>query len=147
MIKNFDNNKYRLVFENVIRRLINEGFYDNEEYNDIDPFEEYEKGYPNSDFDVSDMTKTDLAKWCDTVGDFLYIYNGLRGWSVMNANSSEIINEIVGDVYNCSHIEPTHEMDYLLYRYEREFQYSYVCVFKIYNTKDGDYYIIYQQDK
>lgn len=146
-VKKIDESRiYRQVIENTLRRLISEGYgVDGNE--DIDPFEEYQNDYPNDNFNVTEMTQFDLAKWCDNVGDFLYIYKGLRGWSIMSANTDEIVNSIVGDLFNCKKIEPTHEMDSLLSRRTRDFMNSYICVFKIIGTPDGDYYVIYMQDK
>lgn len=141
-----DEDFYQDVLENVVRRLLEKKeYYDEEE--ELDPFEEYQQDYPNGDFDVSDMTPEELAKWCENVGDFLYVYNGLRGLSIMAANTDSIISDIVSDLYNCNGIEPTHEVDYLFSSREREFENDYVCIFKVIGTKDGDYYIVYQQDK
>ena len=121
---------------------------ENEEYDDdLSPFEEYEQGYPNEDFDVSDMTPEKLAKWCRSVGDFLYVFEGLRGMSIMCANVDSIVYDIVKDLYDCQRIEPTHEVDYLFRSREREFINDYVCIFKVIGTKDGDYYVVYQEDK
>lgn len=139
---------YGEVTEKVLRGVLKEAFEnDDEEEEELSPFEEYEQGYPNDDFDVSDMTPEQLATWCKNVGDFLYVFEGLRGMSIMVANDSNIINDIVSDLYNCQRIEPTHEVDYLFYSREREFINDYVCIFKIIGTKDGDYYIVYQEDK
>lgn len=120
---------------------------ENEEYEELTPFEEYQQDYPNGDFDVSDMTPQQLAKWCQNVGDFLYVYNGLRGWAIMAANTDSIVYDIISDLYNCERIEPTHEVDYLFSSREREFENDYVCIFKVIGTKDGDYYVVYQEDK
>ena len=120
---------------------------ENDEYEDLTPFEEYQEGYPNSNFDVSSMTCEELAKWCQSVGDFLFVYNGLRGWSIMVANADNIVHDIVNDLYDCNRIEPTHEVDYLFANKESEFINDYVCIFKVIGTKDGDYYIVYQQEK
>lgn len=141
--------KYGEVMENVIRRLVKEGLYDDyeEDEEELEPFEEYEKDYPNGDFNVSNMTPEQLAKWCRSIGDFLYVYRGLRGLSIMCANTNSIVYSIVSDLYNCSGIEPTHEVDYLFTSREREFIHDYVCIFKIKGTPDGDYYLVYQQDK
>ena len=40
-------------------------------------------------------------------------------------------------------------MKWMLFFYNREneFANTYVCIFKINGTPDGDYYIVYQQDK
>ena len=141
------------LMENSIRRILQEGILDDmDTYNDeaaqeLDPFEEYEKGYPNSNFDVSDMTPEELAKWCQKIGDFLYVYKGLRGLSIMTANTDRVVTSIVSDLYNCRSIEPTHEVDYLFYSREREFIYDYVCIFKVIGTPDGNYYVVYQEDK
>lgn len=120
---------------------------ENDEYEDLTPFEEYQEGYPNDDFDVSDMSADQLARWCESVGDFLYIYKGLRGWSIMVANTDEIVFDIALDLHNCERIEPTHEVDYLFASRQNEFENDYICVFKVIGTKDGDYYVIYQQEK
>ena len=134
----FENKElYTKVMENVVRRLIKEGFYDDEET------------YPNDAFDASSMTKEQLAKWCQNVGDFFYIYKGLSGWKVMNANIGRIVSEIVSDLYNCERIEPTHEVDNLLFsgRNADYFKNNNVCVFKI--IGDEEYYVVYlegQQD-
>lgn len=124
--------------------MVNEAI--NDFSDELSGIEEYERGYPNSDFDVSGMTAYDLAEWCRTVGDFLYIYNGFRGWRVSGANTSAIVSEIVNDLHHCSYIEPTHEMDHYFYN-EKEFENSYVCIFKVVGAEGGDFYIIYQQDK
>lgn len=140
------NFSYEKIVENTVKRLIKEGLYDDDE--EIDPFEEYTKDYPNGDFDASDMTTERLAKWCQNVGDFLYIFKGLRGWTISAANTKKIVYEIIDDLHKCRGIEPTHEMDWLFsYNREREFVNDYVCVFKVKGTPDGDYYIVYQQPK
>lgn len=131
----------------IIKESVNNILKENHEDYELSNFEEYEHGYPNDGFDVSNMTSDDLAEWCSKVGDFLYIYKGLRGWSIMAANTDEIVRDIVGDLYHCSRIEPTHEMDYLFRSREREFDAFYVCVFKVIGTKDGDYYVVYQREK
>lgn len=147
MTKQLDESAYKEVVENVVKRLVKEGFYDDKEEEEMDPFDEYEKGYPNCDFDVSDMTPERLASWCKNVGDFLYIINGLRGWRISVANTSSIVSEIVKDLHNCSGIKPTHDMDYLFYTRQREFVHDYVCVFKVIGVNCGDYYVVYQQPK
>ncbi len=142
----FNEDFYQDILENLVRTLLkeNNNYEDDEE---LDPFEEYQQDYPNGDFDVSDMTPQQLAKWCQNVGDFLYVYNGLRGWAIMAANTDSIVYDIISDLYNCERIEPTHEVDYLFSSREREFENDYVCIFKVIGTKDGDYYVVYQEDK
>ena len=142
--------KVSKLIEKGVRQVLKENVNDDFDTNDdeeLSPFEEYEKGYPNDEFDVSNMTPEQLAKWCQNVGDFLYVYEGLTGLKIMTANADNIVSDIVNDLYNCQRIEPTHEVDYLFYSREREFINDYVCIFKIIGTKDGDYYIVYQEDK
>lgn len=131
------------IVESTLKRILREEF----EEEDLTPFEEYENGYPNDDFDVSDMTPEKLAKWCRSVGDFLYVFEGLRGLRIMAANVDSIVYDIVSDLYNCDRIEPTHEVDYLFRSRERDFLNQFVCIFKVIGTKDGDYYVVYQQDR
>lgn len=122
--------------------------YDGED-TEMNPFEEYEKGYPKSDFDPSRIDKRELMKWCQNSGDFLYIYNmPLHGWRISCANSSEIQTEIVGDIAKCVDVEPSHDMDWLMMRREREFEYFYVAVMKLsFQNKSEDYYIVYEVEK
>lgn len=124
--------------------------WDDEE-EETDPVEEYEKDYPNSDFNPSAITQSDLAKWCQNVGDFLFICKfPIGGLRVSAANSDGIQAEIVNDVYNCSGIEPTHEVDYMLNPRKIDFEGSYVSVIKLKNAPSengGDYYIIYETPK
>lgn len=135
------------IIENITRKFLKETYgYDEEQY-ELSPFEEYERDYPGSSFDASHMTPDELAEWCSNVGDFLYIFEGFGGLKVMNANTRNIVKDIVGDLYECERIEPTHEVDYLIERREDYFIGSYVCVFKLIGTKDGDYYVIYMENK
>ena len=62
-----ESNFFTRLMENSIRRILKEGLLnDTDTYNDeeqeLEPFEEYEKDYPNGDFDVSDMTPEELAR-------------------------------------------------------------------------------------
>ena len=142
--------KVTKLIEKGVRQVLKENVnadFDTDDDEELSPFEEYEQGYPNSDFDVSDMTPEKLAKWCRSVGDFLYVFEGLRGMSIMCANVDSIVYDIVKDLYDCQRIEPTHEVDYLFRSREREFINDYVCIFKVIGTKDGDYYVVYQEDK
>lgn len=150
--ESFIRGKISNLIEKSVRQILKEHINgdfgaNDDDYESLDPFEEYEQGYPNSNFDVSYMTPEKLAKWCQNVGDFLYVFEGLRGKRIMAANTDSIVQDIVSDLYNCRGIEPTHEVDYLFRSREREFIYDYVCIFKIMGTKDGDYYIVYQEDK
>ena len=138
--------KLAKVINGQVRRILKENI-DGEHSGDIDYFEEYEQDYPNDDFDVSNMTPESLARWCDRIGDFLYIYNGLKGLQIMVANDDDIVSDIINDLHNCEGIEPTHEVDDLLRWKEKYFIDDYVCVFKIKGTHDGDYYIVYQENK
>ena len=151
--ESFIRGKISKLIEKSVRQVLKENINgdfdtnDDEEEEELSPFEEYEQGYPNDDFNVSDMTPEQLATWCKNVGDFLYVFEGLRGMSIMAANTDNIVSDIVNDLYNCQRIEPSHEVDYLFYNREREFINDYVCIFKVIGTKDGDYYIVYQEDK
>lgn len=141
-------NRYGLIKSKYhLNRLTEDREYDEDNIEEVDPFQEYKDDYPTDSFDASNITALDLAEWCEKQGDFYYIYQGLRGWQIMVANTDVIASDIIYDLYRCSHIKPTHEMDYLLSRKKNLFENSYICVFKIFNTKDGDYYIVYQQDK
>lgn len=148
--ENFIRRKICKLIEKNIRQVLKEhinGDFGVNDDEDLSPFENYKQDYPNDDFDVSNMTAEKLAKWCQNAGDFLYIYKGLRGLSIKVANTNNIVSDIVNDLYNCDGIEPTHEVDYLFTFREEEFENNYVCVFKIFGTKDGDYYIVYEKDK
>ena len=130
------------IIINTIKAVIRE------KIENMTPFEEYQQNYPNDDFDVSGMSQYDLGDWCENNGDFLYIYDGLKGLSIMSANTDDVIDDIVSDLYNCNGIEATHEVDYLFGgRKERYFDNYYICIFKLKGTKDGDYYVVYTQDK
>ena len=121
--------KVSKLIEKCIRQILKENVnadFDTDDDEELSPFEEYEKDYPNDKFDVSNMTPEQLAKWCQNVGDFLYVYEGLMGLKIMAANVDNIVSDIVDDLYNCQRIEPTHEVDYLFYSREREFVYDYV---------------------
>lgn len=142
---NFD---IKQIQENCIKRLIKEGyeFNDNEEEYELTPFERYEQDYPEDNFNVDNMTKDELADWCVNSGDFLYLYNPFGSWRVSNANSEAIQEDIANDIRNCAYIEKTHKMDWVIEnRFDRMFGNDYVAVFKLHNTKDGDYYVIYTE--
>lgn len=130
-----------MKIDKIIRRVINEHL------ENVDSFEEYCNDYPNDDFDASWMSPSDLAEWCDKVGDFLYVYNGLNGTSIKVANTDNIVSSIVDDLYNCRSIEPSHDVDNLFFGREEEFVNDYVCIFKVNGVSDGDYYIVYQEEK
>ena len=139
---------YEQIVENVLRRILKEEYegdmYEQEE--NFNYFEEYQEDYPNENFDVSGMLPSQLAKWCESVGDFYFIYDGFRGLQLMVANTEGSIKDIVNDLYECDYIESTHEVDYLLSNKEWMFKKDFVCVFKIFTPKEK-YYIVYQKDK
>ena len=141
VIKLTESDLHKIIIESV-NKILKEDYEDG-----LSNFDEYKQDYPNGDFSAVGMTSDDLAEWCENVGDFLYIYKGLRGWSIMAANTDNIVKDIVSDLYNCDRIEPTHEMDYLFNSREREFDAFYVCIFKVIGTKDGDYYVVYEKEK
>lgn len=151
MKKTLNEQDIHKIKKTVISRLIKEGYvYDGEDddYQEMDPVEEYEKGYPNGGFDPKSVDETELLNFCKNIGDFLYIIKDpFRGWRISAANSEPIQQEIMTDILNCAYVEPSHEMDYLITQREREFMYDYVCVMKIHGTPDGDYYVVYQKRK
>jgi hypothetical protein len=124
----------RKIVESVVRKALNESF------------EDYEQGYEGSEFNP-DMSPKELADWCKHTGDFLYAYEGLRGLRIMSATTENVKASIINDLYNCNDIVPTHEIDNLLSSRPQEFDNSYICVYKTVGVEDGDYYIIYQEDK
>lgn len=145
--------KIRKITEDCIKKLVKEGTLNDteiesdEDKTELSSFDEYKMDYPNDDFDVSDITPKELARWCDNIGDFLFIYKGLRGLKIMAANSSEIVDSIIDDLNKCESIEPSHEVDYLFEKHKKEFVNDYVCIFKIKGSPHGDYYVVYQKDK
>jgi len=141
------------ITEDCIKKLVKEGMLNDtdiesdEEGTELSSFEEYTMDYPNDDFDVSDMTPKKLARWCDNIGDFLFVYKGVRGLKVMVANSRKIVDSVIHDLNKCGSIEPSHEVDYLFEKRKNEFVNDYVCIFKIKGSPHGDYYVVYQEDK
>lgn len=146
---NLNKQDFKNITENIIKRLVNEGYFNNEDMDEeMSAFEEYEKDYPNSDFKPQNIDINELIDFCQNYGDYLYIINGFRGWSVSTANSEEIQKEILSDLYKCSYVQATHEKDYLLYRREDWFEGVYVAVMKVVGVPgQEDYYIIYMKDK
>ena len=142
MIK-LNENDYKNIIENCVRRLITEGMYDDDE--EMTPFEKYAQDYPDENFNVENMDRDELAEWCLN-NDFLYIFNPFGRWRISGANSSEIQEDIANDIKNCAYIEKTHEMDWLINDKENLFGYrAYIGVYKFHNTKDGDHYVIYEE--
>lgn len=111
---------------------------------EIDDFERYQQDYSDDGFDPNDITEDELSQYC-LDNDFLYIYNSFGRWKIHNANASEIQEDIVNDINSCAYVEPTHEMDsYIEYRDDLFASSNHIVVFKLKGTKDGDYYIIWQ---
>lgn len=135
-----NKNDYQIIIENSLRRLINED-------KELTPFEIYSNDYQGDNyFKNINITKDKLSEWCLN-NDFLYIINFMGQWRISAGNSSDIQKEIVSDIQNCAFIEPTHEMDWLIEnRFEKIFaRNTYVVVFKLHDTPDGDYYVIYER--
>lgn len=142
MIK-LNENDYKNIIENCVRRLITEEMYDDNE--EMTPFEKYAQDYPDENFNTENMDRDELAEWCLN-NDFLYIFNPFGRWRISGANSSEIQEDIANDIRNCAYIEKTHEMDWLIENKKNLFGYrAHIAVFKLHNTKDGDYYVIYEE--
>lgn len=148
----------RFLSETVAEQLIREfadddgwGDWEDDEEPEVDPYEEYEQDYPGSDFNPGEMGQYDLAKWCKTAGDFLYMYDSyFGGLRPRAANSDSIVAEIVSDVYNCAYIEPTHEVDIYLNPRQLDFEGNYIAVYKLHDVPGNDkkdYYVIYEQPK
>ena len=130
-----------ILRESLIRKNLNplvcESF-------DDDPLTAYLADYlPHG---MADLDSVELADWCDTVGDFLYIYN-FGGWRVRAANSRPIVDDIVNDIHNCGYIERTHEADDYIMSRPKEFEKMRVAVYKICNIpNENDYYVVYQEE-
>ncbi len=140
------NKDIKILSENIIKRLIKEDLisYEDDQEEEVDYFLEYENGYPNEDFIPENITSNDLIKFCRSFGDFYYIYQGLKGWTLMTATTSNQVNSIVNDLTNCS-LTITHKFDYLIEN-KLNFEYDYIAVFNI-KTSDENYYIVYEQPK
>ena len=142
MIK-LNENDYKNIIENCVRRLITEEMYDDNE--EMTPFEKYAQDYPDENFNVENMDRDELAEWCLN-NDFLYIFNPFGRWRISGANSSEIQEDIANDIRNCAYIEKTHEMDWLIEDKKNLFGYrAHIAVFKLNNTNDADYYVMYEE--
>lgn len=143
MMITLNENDYKNIIENCVRRLINEDIYNDSE--EASPFEEYAKDYDGDNFNPDGIDGNELADWC-LDNDFLYIYNPFGKWRISCANTSEIQEDIADDIRNCAYVERTHEMDWLIENKKNLFGYkAHVAVFKLHNTKDGDYYVIYEE--
>ena len=133
------------ITENVVKRLIKEGLLLDEE-GEVDGFEDYENGYPNSNFNPS-IDRQELLDFCRNSGDFLFIASFFGRTRINAANSSEIIDEICNDIQNTDILEPTHKYDYLLEKYRNEFEDYYVSVMMINDVDGNKYAIVYMQQK
>lgn len=133
----------RYLTECIRKRLVREGLGFLGE-SELDGYEEYLNGYQNSPFDPQSVGNDELIEYCRTIGDFLYIFNGLRGWAISAANTSKIVNEIVNDIRNAS-VTLTHKFDSMI-QGKVDFDTEYVGVYEI-KTSTEKYYIIYQIDK
>lgn len=134
------------IINNCMKRLLNENDEPFETEYDEDPFDEYSNDYPDDDNDIDNMSQEELSVWCSQ-NDFLYIYNPFGRWRISVANNDELQKDIASDVMNCAYIEKTHKMDYLLVnKFYRMFGRNIkVAVFELHDTKDGDYYVIYEE--
>lgn len=136
----------RYLTECIRKRLIKEGlsFLGESYHGEQDGYEEYLNGYQNSPFDPLSIGNDELIEYCRTIGDFLYIFNGLRGWAISAANTSKIVNEIVNDIRNAN-ITLTHKFDGMI-QGKVNFDTEYVGVYEV-KTSTEKYYIIYQIDR
>lgn len=118
--------------------------YLNEEDEEDDALERYKNDYKGENFDPNSISEDELVDFCDN-NEFLYLYRPFGRWKISAANSSEIADDIINDIYSCAYFEPTHDMDIYIENKENLFKNSnHVVVFRLNHTKDGDYYIIYQ---
>lgn len=150
----------RYLSENVASQLIREFAEGEDDYGDWedeeadtepDYFKEYEEDYPDTDFNPGEMGQYELAKWCQTAGDFLYIYDSyFGGMKARAANSGELASEVANDVYHCGYIEPTHEADAYLNPRQVDFENNYIAVYKLHDVPGEDkkdYYVVYEKPK
>jgi hypothetical protein len=147
----------RNTVSSTIKRYLNEeegdeyvvdakdDIYDSDEGDEEDDaFEAYKNDYKGENFDPNSISEDELADFCEN-NDFLYLYRPFGRWKISVANSSEIADDIINDIYSCAYFEPTHDMDIYIENKEDLFKNSnHVVVFRLNHTKDGDYYIIYQ---
>lgn len=126
------------VTENVIARLMNEGFIGKDGLSGV---ERYENGY--DEFDPNSISVDDLIKYCQG-NEFLYIYKGMNGLRISAANTNDIKRFIIKALYNCSHVKPTHDVDYLITDRVDEFEDCYVGVYEVVGGIDEPLYIVYQ---
>lgn len=138
-------NKVKNITYNVLNRLLKEGVIKENMFEDSG-FEDYKNNYNDTNFNPFNINKHDLIKFCQNYGDFLYIYDSIKGWRISGANSSEIINEIINDIYHCAYVEPTHKFDYLLSNREDLFEGNYISVLMLKGIEE-EYAIIYMQEK
>lgn len=118
---------------------------------DNEDIQDYLKGYPGEDFNPTTISKKTLFKWClDNDFLFVYYYDDVfyTGWKIRCANCESMQLNIADDIAKCEYIEPSHDVDNLLFDREREFKNMYVAVFKICNIPDEiDYYVVYQDKR
>lgn len=117
--------------------------------NEMSEEDAYLAGYPGSDFNPEDMTADDLAQWCATCGDFIYAYpSPIRGLCLRAANVQNIVDVIIKDLYDCSYIEVSHDIDNLIFAREKDMVGMYTAVFKVCGIPNEiDYYIVYQEER
>ena len=120
-IKINESDLKKIVFESV-KKVLKEGAVD---------------GYVNAD---------ELADFCRE-NDFLYIYNfPFGGLKISCANSSEIQEEIINDIYDAAFLKETHEVDYLLQnRIERGDLENFKVIKLCDIPNEKDYYIVWEQ--
>lgn len=120
-----------------------------ESIDDYDDITAYLADYKPQELNFDNITSTELAEWCSSAGDFLYIYEfPIGGWKARAANTSEIVSDIVSDIQSCGYIEHTHEADQYIINRPKEFEGFYVAVYKICDIPgEKDYYIVYQEER
>ncbi len=117
---------------------------DIDEYDEETAFERYQNDYKDENFDPKSISEDELINFCKN-NDFLYLYRPFGRWKISVANSDEIADDIINDIENCAYFEPTHDMDVYIENKKGLFtSTNHVVVFRLNHTKDGDYYIIYE---
>ena len=158
-----DEGLYNRLIEDACHSILNEygddedyGYedFDEEEEEEIDPFEEYQQDYPNGDFNPSEMDVDDLAHWCNTHSFGYVIPNIFSGQLQFRWADEKRLNcEMAYRIYNSKGIQPTHDVDLYIERpLQNEFDEDYVAVYSVdgFIGDEGEpvrCYIVYQRPK
>lgn len=138
-----EKDRINRIVESVFKKYIKENSDNWEDTtDDIDPYEEYENDYHNTDFAPNEITNSEVMQFCAD-NDFFYISDGVFGGlklRVCNTNN-ETREFIINDINNCDLI-PTHKYDNLIYN-KLDFRNNYVVVFEVIGSSEN-YAIVYE---